>query len=325
MAKVGVLWQPEPAEREMLLEAFGEVAWLADAPDPDVQAVLTFFPRREMAKATTAWSDLPNVGLIQSCTAGLNHVGWDDLPDVPVAAAPGATGPIIAEYVLGCILAWSRGLVWHTDRIKKGDFRLGDATKALAELRVGVVGLGGIGQAVGRLLHGLGCTLEGVSRSGDAGDAAGAFAWTGTMGALPAMAARCDVLVLCLPLTRETEGLVDLDLLSGMSGRHALLVNVARGPIVREPDLFAWLDSSRMHMAALDVWWRYPGPSERPFSYPFETLPNVIMTPHNSPNVAGFRLRMLAQAIEQVQHFLATGEALHVHDPAWYGAGGDGR
>ena len=319
------MWQPDDAERVVLQDALGDVAWLHAEPDPEVEVALTFFPRREMQRSATAWRDLPNLRLIQSCTAGLNHMGWRDLPGVPVAAAPGATGPIIAEYVLGCVLAWSRGLIWHTGRIAKGDFRLGDPVKALSELRIGVVGMGGIGQATARLLAGLGCTVEGVSRSGHAGDAADVFVATGTMADLPAMFARCDVVVLCLPLTEETEGLVGLDLLSGMMGRHALLVNVARGPIVKEDELFAWLDSSRKHMAALDVWWHYPGPGEKPFSYPFDTLPNVIMTPHNSPNVSGFRLRMLAQACDQVKHFLATGKAQHVHDPAWYGAGGDGR
>lgn len=317
-----MLWDPSDDERAVMHGELGSFAELAVAPDSQVEVALTFFPRREIKHGATTWHDLPNLRLIQSCTAGLNHMGWEDLPDVPVAAAPGATGPFIAEYVLGCVLNWARGLHWHTQCIKKGDFRLGEPVRALADVRVGMVGMGGIGEATARLLGGLGCHVEGVSRSGQGSDA---FAWKGTMDALPAMAARCDVLVIAVPLTRETEGLVDLDLLAGMSGRDALVVNVARGPVVQEADLFAWLDSSRRHMAALDVWWQYPEPGQRPFSYPFESLPNVIMTPHNSPNVDGFRLAMLRQACRQVKRFMDTGQAEHVHDPAWYGVGGDGR
>lgn len=323
------MWEASEDERACIEGRLDDVVWLADGVE-DVEVALTFFPRREWRRLGGDWSALPSLRLIQSCTAGLNHMGWDDLPDVPVAAAPGATGPFIAEYVLATTLAWARGLIRHTQDIRRGRFDQGAPVRSLASLRVGLVGYGGIGQATARLLSGLGATVEAVSRSGQADDQALALVERlGTMADLNAMMARSDVVVLCLPLTADTEGLIGIDGLSGMMGRPALLINVGRGPLVKEGDLFAWLDSSHTkHAAALDVWWRYPTKDgERPFSEAFESLPNVVMTPHNSPNVEGFRLAMIDQACRQVRHFIDTGEALEVHDPAWYrtDAEGDGR
>lgn len=317
------MWAPQDGERNFVATLAPDAVWLVDGVGP-VDVALTFFPRRELAVLRGTWDDLAP-RFIQSCTAGLNHMGWDSLPPVPVAAAPGATAPFVAEHVLAFVLAWSRGLVRHTKAIQAGHFDLGAPVRSLASLRVGIVGLGGIGRATGALLHRLGCTVEAVTRTPvDEPN----MARVGPMDDLGAMAARVDVLVVAVPLTVETEGLIDIDILAGMMGRPALLVNVARGPVVCEADLYAWLDSSSKHWAALDVWWHYPAiEGERPFDEAFERLPNVIMTPHNSPNVEGFRLAMIGQALRQAQHFVATGEALHVHNPAWYltAADGDGR
>lgn len=305
------------------------VLWLADRPDPDllrtVTVALVFWPRREIREAALDWGDLPSLRLVQAATAGLNHIGWRQIPaDVQVAAAPGATGPFIAEYVLGVVLAWARGLCRSTRQIAAGHFDMGAPTKALRELSVGLVGFGGIGQATARLLAGLGCTVRAVNRSGEADpDAVADLEWLGTMERFQELLGTTDVVVLCVPYTTATDRLVDAAALAAMTAGDPddrLLVNVARGPVVDEDALHDWLQADPdHHAAALDVWWRYPRDGQgHPFHRPFHTLPNVIMTPHNSPNVAGFRQAMVAQAARQVAHYLRTGDALHVHDAAWY-------
>lgn len=328
-------WDPQEGEREVVAEVLGDrAAWLADgARWQDADAALMFWPRRELRKAGLDERCLPSgPRYVKLATAGANHVGWSTWPaDLPVAVTPGATGPFIAEYVLGCVLAWARGIPYHTNEIRKGRFHVGAPVRALLELHVGIVGYGGVGQAVGALLARLGCTVSAVNRSGRT-DAPGPLAHLGTMGDLPALAAQSDVLVLCVPLTQETLGLVDLDLLSAMSGRQALLVNVARGAVVKEEDLYAWLDSDgTRHWAALDVWWQYPRDEGMPFTMPFDRLPNVMMTPHDSPNVTGFRRAMVRRACEDLledKERRARGEGpLHVVDAAAHRlpVEGDGR
>ncbi len=304
-------WNASPEERAFVEERL-PVSWLSEGIDAEAEALLTLWPRRELHKAGVAWDQLPNIQLVKAITAGVNHIGWKDIPEhVQVAATPGATADFIAEYVLGAIISWARGMPYQTREIRQGRFHVGAPTRALKELRVGLVGYGGIGQATAKLLAPFGCQLAAVSRSGQS-DVDGPLAWLGTMADLPTLVAQSDVVVLCLPLHKDTVGLVDLDLLSGMSGRHVLLVNVARGAIIHEPSLFAWLDSdATRHWACLDVWWKY---EDRPFTEAFETLPNVIMTPHNAPNVGGFRFAMLEQACAELRHWLDTGEVLHLQD-----------
>ncbi len=320
---VAALWAPQEGEREALASVLPDAVWMADGIDPArVRLALTFFPRREMKALGCTWSVFTHLEAIQACTAGLNHMGWDDLPDVPVGSTPGGTAQPISEYVLACILEWARGLRFHTEAIKKGDFRLGAPVRSLASLRVGLVGFGGIGRATLELLQGFGCTVEAVSRSRPEDER---LAWAGTLADRSEMMGRCDVTVVCLPLTAQTEGLLGLDELAAMP-RSSLLINVARGPIVDEGALFAWLDQSRHHRAALDVWWQYPSQG-RPFEMPFERLENVIMTPHNSPNVEGFRLDMIRAAGRHVQTWSQTGRLPSAHERSWYQTrqAGDGR
>lgn len=324
MARVLVMFPPRQGEREVVAEILGdEAAWLVDDTDPaSAEVALTFWPQRELREAGLTWAKLPALRLIQATTAGINHVGWRDIPPhVQVAAAPGATGPFVAEYVLAGVLAWARGLLRSTRDIAAGRFDVGAPAKAVRELSVGVVGFGGIGREVARLLAGLGATVRAVSRSGRAPSGATAhLTWLGTMDRFEELVRASDVVVLCLPYTRETDRLVDDGVLSWMEEGERLLVNVARGPLVVEDALYDWLrEAPERRTAVLDVWWHYPrdGPGH-PYHRPFHTFPNVIMTPHNAPNVAGYRKAMIGQAARQVRHYLETGEALQVHDPAWY-------
>ncbi|MGB0653225.1 MAG: NAD(P)-dependent oxidoreductase [Thermoplasmatota archaeon] len=312
MSKVLVTFEPrDDGERAAVAKHLPDAAWLVDGADPEgAEAILTFWPRREFTKAGLELAALPDLKLVQLATAGANHVPWSLLPEhVPVAAAPGATAPFIAEHVLAVTLAWARGLFHQTAEIKAGRFDVGAPVRSLSELTVGLVGYGGIGKHTARLLGGLGARCIAVTRSGAAA-ADEAVAWCAGMEHLPSLLAEADVIVLCLPLTSETQNLVDIDFLAPLMGRRVLLVNVARGLIVDEVALHAWLDSSHTkHWAALDTWWQYPPNGEgRPFTEAFHQLPNVIMTPHNSPNVAGYRHAMLEAAAARLAKWQKSGE-----------------
>lgn len=94
----------------------------------------------------------------------------------------------------------------------------------------------------------------------------------------------CDTVLIACALAPETLGLIDADRLALMKP-GALLINIARAPIVDEDALYTALKDGHLGGAALDVWWRYPTPAEperRPSRRPFHELPNVLMTTHCS-------------------------------------------
>ncbi len=311
VARIVATWQPTDEERAVVAEHLPEAKWLMDDPTTAKQAAvaLMFWPRTELRKADIDWDELSALKYVKLATAGANHIGWSTLPArLAVAATPGATGPFIAEWILGAVLAWTRGLVYHTHQIKQGHFHLGAKTRAASELTIGFVGYGGIAQASVDLLAPLGARCMAINRSGASGDER--LEWVGTMDQIGDLAAACDVLVVCCPLTGDTLRLIDMKVLSRMAMRPAMLVNVARGPIVNETDLFAWLDSDHTrHFAALDVWWKYPRQDADawPYDDDFSRLPNVIMTPHCSPNVTGHRLAMLEAACQDLAKWETTG------------------
>jgi len=140
----------------------------------------------------------------------------------------------------------------------------------------------------------------------------------GTMEDLSRYVPEADAVFLALPLTRATQGLVDRRFLGRMK-EDAILVNIARGKLIVEDDLFEHLKSHPKFRAALDTWWTYPDTTEgRPFHRPFQDLPNIVMTPHVAPMVAGQRGRAMEIALDNVLRFLRGETPRNVVDPADY-------
>ena len=103
----------------------------------------------------------------------------------------------------------------------------------------------------------------------------------------------------------------------------AILVNIARGKLIVEDDLFDHLKAHPKFRAALDTWWTYPDAKEgRPFHRPFQDLPNLVMTPHVAASVPGQRARAMEAALENVVRFLRGEKPRNVIDPTEYGVVG---
>jgi phosphoglycerate dehydrogenase-like enzyme len=133
------------------------------------------------------------------------------------------------------------------------------------------------------------------------------------LSALGTLLPRAHVLLICLPLTPETEGLIgerELALLPSGS----LLVNIGRGPIVDEAALFAALASGHLRAAGLDVWYRYPEDEASwtgtfPSQYPFHELDNVVMSPHRGGDNVETESHRLA-ALAALLNAAACGEPM---------------
>jgi phosphoglycerate dehydrogenase-like enzyme len=179
---------------------------------------------------------------------------------------------------------------------------------------IGILGYGRIGQAVARRACAFGMKVSAVRR--DARRSIEEVAFLGGPGAIDEVIERSDYLLIAMPATPDTVGLIDRRRL-GLMKSAAFLINVARAEIVDEDALYEALAERSIAGAALDVWYRYPraaGPTP-PATRPFWDLRNVLMTPHVSGWTDGMlesRAKLIAENIRRV----ALGETpLNVVDP----------
>src|SRR5712691_5147507 len=178
---------------------------------------------------------LGTIGLIQFVSAGADHLPFDRLPSgVLVASNVGAYAGPVAEHVLAMALALAKRLPQQHAKLARGEFDQDTLTRAIRGSVVGIVGFGGIGQACATLFEALGAGIHAVNRSGRTDRP---VEFVGTLADLDLVLGAADVLVLSIPLTRETRGLIGRRELDRMK-RDAILVNVARGAIVDEAALY---------------------------------------------------------------------------------------
>ncbi|MFC4564431.1 2-hydroxyacid dehydrogenase [Nocardiopsis mangrovi] len=222
--------------------------------------------------------------------AGVDRIAFDALAPGVIVCNTFHHGSSIAEHVVMVALMLSRRVRRADALMREGRWEsvaldpavpLGDT---LAGRTVGVIGLGEIGTAVVRATTALGMRARAVRRTPGAPLPEGVRVdrVDGDDG-LPDLLAGSDVVVVTVPLSAATTGLIGAPELALMRP-DALLVNVARGPIVDEEALYDALASGSIGGAALDVWWSHPndGGGARGYTRPFDTLDNVVMTPHHS-------------------------------------------
>ncbi|WP_146755326.1 2-hydroxyacid dehydrogenase [Arthrobacter sp. AQ5-05] len=255
-----------------------------------------------------------------ACPAGLVHITGSGADRVAVADLPEGTLLLrtahhersIAEHILMVVLAHQRRLLDVSAEMRSGTWR-SVATeletpphRTLDELTIGFVGLGGIGSEAVLLCTGLGMKAVAVRRNPEAGSARDAgLKWVKPMEDLPELLAASDVVVLCLPLTDETRGLMGARQLAQMRG-DAMLVNVSRGAIVDEDALYAALRDGSIGGAALDVWWDAPvGTAASESVSRFAALPQVIATPHHSGHATRTFVRRAMEISDNINAFAA--------------------
>ncbi len=181
----------------------------------------------------------------------------------------------IAEYVMTMILAICRRLPQLIELQRERTWQPIEAVE-LAETTIGLIGVGGIGCEVARLAGPFGPKIVAVRRRRDAAPVPG-IELLGDLGALPELLAVSDFVVLALPLTVETESVIDDDALATIKP-GAWLINVSRGGLVDEVALLRALRGGHLGGAVLDTFREEPLPE----TSPFYRLSNCIVTPHTS-------------------------------------------
>ncbi|OPZ00190.1 glyoxylate/hydroxypyruvate reductase A [Bradyrhizobium sacchari] len=217
----------------------------------------------------------PNLELVFSVGAGVDQFDTTKVPaHIPLVRMlePGIAETMV-EYVSMAVLALHRDLLHFIAQQKEQVWREIRITPAKRR-RLGVMGLGQLGQAVLERLKTFGFQLLGWNRSPRAID--GVTCYAGAE-ALADFLAQTDILVCLLPLTDETRGILNAELFARLP-RGAGLVNVGRGPHLVEADFLSALDSGALSGAVLDV----TEPEPLPAGHPFWSHPRILLTPHNA-------------------------------------------
>jgi phosphoglycerate dehydrogenase-like enzyme len=295
-----------------VLDGSARVVFLHGRPEDEVRELLG------QADVLLGWhlgEELPAGALaestrlrfVQLLSAGADSVDYAALPErLLLAGNVGAYAQPMAEYVMAVTLALARRLPQRHAELARGEFGMWKPVLTLDGAVCAVLGFGGIGRATGRLMRAFGARIHAVNTSGRTTEPVD---FAGTLADLDRVLADADVLVIALPLTRTTRGLIGAREL-GLMKPAAILVNVGRAAIVDERALYEHLRDQPEFCAGLDAWWREPGPGKE-FStgYPFFDLPNLIGSPHNSGVTDGALQVGAVKAAENVRRFL-KGEAV---------------
>lgn len=242
---------------------------------------------------------VPKLRLIQLMSAGAEKFAGRLPEGVALCNARGAHTPSTAEWAATATLAAQRGIPHFTREQDAG--RWAPSTqRTLVGARVLIVGAGDIGQRIGRMLGGFDVDLTYVARTAREGVHA--------MTELPDLLPDADVVILIVPVTEETVGMVDAAFLARMRD-GALLVNAARGVVVDTDALLAELTSGRLR-AALDV----TDPEPLPEGHPLWNAPNLLLTPHVAGAIPDTNARAAAAVTDQLRRVLDGQPLVNVVD-----------
>lgn len=284
-------------------------AVLSDLPDVECVTYDGRGPEPKGAERVEVWIPplipVPDTGgllgrmsglrLLQTVTAGVEPYR-PHLPEgVMLCNARGVHDAGTAEWAVGAMIAVLREFPGFTDAQRRGEWTYRH-TGVLADSTVLIVGYGSIGGALERRLDGFEVEVVKVARTARDG--------VHGMDELPALLPEADVVVLLVPATPQTSGLVDAAFLSRMKD-GAVLVNAARGPVVDTDALLAELKTGRLR-AALDV----TDPEPLPEGHPLWSAPGVLITPHVAGSTPASGRRTLRLVRSQLLRYLA-GEPLN--------------
>ena len=214
----------------------------------------------------------------------------------------------IAEYALSMILAISHRLPQLIELQRERTWQPLEAQE-MGGVTIGLVGLGGIGCRVAELARPFGARIVAVRRHPASGSPEGVEV-LGGIDALPKLMAVSDFVVLAVPLTPETEGFIDDDVLAAAKP-GSWIINVARGGLVDEPAMLRALRSGPLGGAVLDTFRQEPLAE----TSQFYRLPNCIVTPHTSWSSGAVLGRTFQVFCDNLRRYRAGEPLLHVVDP----------
>ena len=296
-----------------------DIRWCADDDSAESQAAFD----RELPDADVIWhvlrplsgADLSRgtrLRLVHKFGAGVNTIDVDAATErgIAVANMPGANAPSVAEGTVLLMLAALRRLPTLDRATREGrgwpsDPQLGETVRDIGACTVGLVGYGNVAKQVAGIVAAMGATVLHTSTRDD-----GLPGWR----PLPALLSDSDIVSLHLPLTENTDRLLDEAALAGMKP-GAVLVNTSRGAIVDEDALADALRDGRLAAAGLDVFGAEPVPPDNPLL----GLDNVVLTPHVTWYTVDTMRRYLVEAVANCRRLKDGAPLAHVvNQPTGY-------
>jgi D-3-phosphoglycerate dehydrogenase len=301
------IWEePEPIPREILLERV-----------QGIDGLLSLLTEKVDAELLDAAG--PGLKVVSNYAVGYDNI---DVPEatargIPVGNTPGVLTETTADLAFALLLAAARRIVEGAEYVRAGHWHTWRPSLYLGYdvhgATLGIIGMGRIGQAVARRATGFGMNIIYFDPYCDFDKAP--FVDVGLRCELDELLAESDFVTLHVPLTGETEHMVNARTLAKMK-RTAILINAARGPIVDTDALYDALSARQIAYAALDV----TDPEPLPGDHKLLTLDNCLVVPHIGSASHATRTRMAVLAAENLLAGLRDERLPHCVNPEVYGS-----
>jgi len=274
----------------------------------DADALLAWNPSKELRSLRI--NSLTNIKFVQLLSAGYDHIDFNMFPEgCKIASNNGAYAEPMAEHILAMVLALAKKLFLNHKKLSEGEFNQQEVNISLKDSIVGILGYGGIGKAAAKLLRPFGSKIYALNSSGKTNEPVD---FIGTLNDLKFILKNSDIVIVSLPLIDETKNLIGKKELELMKP-NAILVNVARGQIINESDLYEHLKTHPEFYAGIDAWWVEPfTEGEFKLNFPFFNLSNILGSPHNSAIVPGSLTEGLKYAVENINLYIKNKKPEHV-------------
>ncbi|GAB4005877.1 D-2-hydroxyacid dehydrogenase [Glycomyces albus] len=255
-----------------------------------------------------AWHAADRLRWVHMASAGVDPVMFPGLrdSDVVLTNSRGVFDTPIAEYVLGVVLAFAKDFA-RSLRLQDQARWLHRETERIEGRHAMVMGTGPIGRAIARMLRAAGMRVTGIGRTARADDPD--FGVVHASSELTDRLPEADYVVSVAPLTEQTKGVFDARAFAAMK-TSARFINVGRGELVSTGDLIAALRANEIAGAALDVFDAEPLPADSPLW----NMENVVVSPHMSGDVVGWRSILVERFIENFERWRAGRPLLNVVD-----------
>jgi phosphoglycerate dehydrogenase-like enzyme len=278
--------------------------WEETLKNADV--IFSWNPTRELKNVN--FDSLSSIKFVQLLSAGYDHVDLSMFKkECQIASNSGAYAEPMAEHVLAMILALSKNLLTRHLAMAEGKFDQLSENNCVKGKTCGIIGFGGIGKAAADLLRAFGTKIFAINTSGKTDEEVD---FIGTLNDLDYLLKESDIIIITIPLIDPTRGLINKSKL-GLMKSDAIIINVARGAIINQKDLYEHLKSNPNFRAGIDAWWSEPFKDAGfELDYPFFDLPNILGSPHNSAVVPGGLLEGSRLAVENIKNYL-SGEKIN--------------
>lgn len=262
--------------------------------------------------------------MLQTFAAGVDLIDFTAMPEQSdiIICNSHINAAEVAEYAITLLFAVAKNTIPNDREIRKGDWKFAfGGPNPNIEIRNKtclILGLGSIGSEIAKRLKGFDVTIHATTRSGTSKHA-GLVEKLVKIDNVKPLVEEADFVILSLPHTPDSEGLVNKDFISWMKP-NSILVNISRGPIIEEKALFDALQENKIRGAGLDVWWRYPkkwrGKGNPPTDMPFQELDNLVASPHRAGYSENTEREYFQFAGENILRFIRGETPLNIIDPS---------